>query len=198
MRQDARQQDISPTHDAVDAIVDAWRRERPDLDPSAKHVTGRIVRLASIFQDAFAAAFAPLGLTDGDYGVLATLRRAGTPYRLTPTDLARHRMMTSGGMTAAIDRLERRSLVARRPNPDDRRGSLVELTDDGLRAVEAAMALHADAEQRLVAVLGERERGELEALLRTLLLAVDGQAAATSAHATATTAAASARPTAST
>ena len=77
MRQDARQQDTSHPHDAVDAIVDAWRRERPDLDPSAKHVTGRIVRLASIFQDAFAAAFAPLGLTDGDYGVLATLRRAG-------------------------------------------------------------------------------------------------------------------------
>jgi DNA-binding MarR family transcriptional regulator len=210
MRQDARQQDnfaaADPPHgrgqagerDAVDAIVAAWERERPDLDPSAKHVTGRIVRLASIFQDAFAAAFAPLGITDGDYGVLATLRRAGAPYRLTPTDLARHRMMTSGGMTAAIDRLERRSLVARQPNPDDRRGSLVELTAEGLATVDAAMAVHAATEQALVAALGPSDRVQLEQLLRTVLLAVDGQAAATSAHTTATTAAASSRPSAST
>jgi DNA-binding MarR family transcriptional regulator len=179
MRQDARQQVTSEGADAVDAIVAAWRRERPDLDPTAKHVTGRIVRLASIFQDAFAAAFAPLGITDGDYGVLATLRRAGAPYRLTPTDLAKHRMMTSGGMTAAIDRLERRSLVARSPNPDDRRGSLVELTDAGRTTVDAAMALHAETEQRLVAALGATERHDLERLLRTLLLAVDGPAGAT-------------------
>ena len=117
--------------------------------------------------------FAPLGLNGGDYGVLAALRRAGAPHRLTPTDLARHRMMTSGGMTAAIDRLERKGLVTRLPNPDDRRGSLIELSADGLRRVEEAMALHADVERRLVDALDGAERKELGRLLRKLLLSVD-------------------------
>jgi hypothetical protein len=84
--------------DAVDAIVDEWRRERPDLDPSAKEITGRVSRLASLFQQAYSDAFSPLGLNDGDYGVLAPLLRAGAPHELTPTELAKHRMMTSGGM----------------------------------------------------------------------------------------------------
>src|SRR5687767_12474479 len=90
--------------DAVDAIVEQWRRERPDLDPSAKEITGRIVRLAGLFQQTFSKAFEPLGITDGEFGVLSALRRAGAPFELTPTDLARHRTMTSGGMTAVIDR----------------------------------------------------------------------------------------------
>ena len=161
------------SHDAVDAVVEQWRRERPDLDPSAKEVTGRVVRLASLFQAAYLEAFAPVGLKQGDYGVLVALRRAGEPYRLTPTVLARGRMMTSGGMTPVIDRLERRGLVSRAPNPDDRRGSLVELTDAGREAVDEAMALLADAEQRLVAGLDDAERTELAALLRKLLLTVE-------------------------
>ena len=101
----------------MDVIVEQWRRERPDLDPTAKEITGRIVRLASLFQQAYAATFEPLGLNEGDYGVLAPLRRAGAPNELTPTELAKHRMMTSGGMTAAFDRLERKGLVVARPQP---------------------------------------------------------------------------------
>jgi len=159
--------------DAVDAIVDEWRRERPELDPSAKHITGRIVRLASLFQQSYGDAFAEIGLQNGDYGVLAALRRAGVPFQLTPTDLARHRMMTSGGMTAAIDRLERKGLVARLPNPSDRRGNLVKLTDDGRRIVDAAMNVHADVEHRLVAGLDEHECEALQQLLRKLLTSVD-------------------------
>jgi DNA-binding MarR family transcriptional regulator len=169
VRQDALDQGKDP----VDVIVEQWRRERPDLDPSAKHVTGRVVRLGGLFQDAYARAFAPLGLNDGDYGVLATLRRAGDPFRLTPTDLARQRMMTSGGMTAAIDRLERKGLLRRLPNPADRRGSLVELSDDGRRVVDDAMARHAETEHGLVAALTTPERGQLERLLRKLLLSVE-------------------------
>jgi DNA-binding MarR family transcriptional regulator len=159
--------------DAVDAIVEQWERERPELDPSAKHVTGRIVRLASLFQQAYAQEFEASGLSPGDYGVLVALRRAGEPFRLTPTELARQRMMTSGGMTPVIDRLDRHGLVARRPNPDDRRGSLVELTRAGRRKVDAAMARHADAEQRLVAHLDPGERDQLSGLLRKLLLGVE-------------------------
>jgi DNA-binding MarR family transcriptional regulator len=164
------------TPDAVDAIVEQWRRERPDLDPTAKEVTGRIVRLGGIFQAAYADAFAPMGLNDGDYGVLVALRRRGAPFVLTPTELARRRMMTSGGMTAAIDRLERKGLVRRAPNPADRRGSLVGLTDDGLVAVDAAMARHVEVERDLVAGLSEAERERLRSLLHKLLLAVDGSA----------------------
>lgn len=173
MRQDALQQDNG--EDAVDRIVAQWRRERPDLDPRAKHVTGRVIRLGSLFRAAYADAFAPLGLNDGDYGVLATLRRAGAPHRLTPGDLARQQMMTSGGMTAAVDRLERKGLVTRRANPDDRRGSLVELTGEGLRVVDRAMELQAESEARLVHVLSASERRTLEELLRKLLLDVDPQ-----------------------
>src|SRR5687767_13454154 len=103
MSQDALHQAIAVSEeDAVDAIVEQWRRERPDLDPSAKDLTGRIIRLASLFQQAYSETFEPLGLNDGDYGVLAPLRRAGAPHQLTPTELAKHRMMTSGGMTAAL------------------------------------------------------------------------------------------------
>jgi DNA-binding MarR family transcriptional regulator len=170
MRQDTLRQDNS---DAVDEIVAEWRRERPDLDPAAKHLTGRLLRLASLFQAAYAEAFAPLGLNEGDYGVLAALRRAGAPHRLTPSDLARHQMMTSGGMTAAIDRLERRGLVGRRPNPNDRRGTLVELTDEGRTVVDRAMELQAAVEIRLVQGLRASERRTLEQLLRKLLLSVD-------------------------
>lgn len=156
--------------DAVDAILDQWAAERPDLDASAKGITGRIVRLADLFQQAFREAFEPLGITDGEYGILVALRRAGEPHALTPTELARHRMMTSGGMTAAIDRLERKGLLRRAPNPSDRRGSLVCLTPDGLRTVNAAMELHVAAEQDLVGALTKAERAALERALRTLAL----------------------------
>ena len=161
----------------MDAIVQQWRLERPELDPSAKHITGRIVRLAAHFQQAFAEAYA--GLPDGnainesDFGVLAPLRRAGQPYELTPTELARHRMITSGGMTAAIDRMERKGMITRVPNPADRRGSLVRLTAKGKRAIDAAMEAHAETEHRLVASLSEADAAELQRLLRQLLLATE-------------------------
>jgi DNA-binding MarR family transcriptional regulator len=169
-RQDALQQD---NPDAVDSIVAQWRVERPDLDPSAKEITGRIIRLAAHFQRVYADAFADLGLNESDYGVLAPLRRAGPPYTLTPSELARHRMITSGGMTAALDRLERKGLVERAPNPGDRRGSLVRLTDDGRRVIDEAMARHATAEHQLVGPLSGAECAALEAALRRLLAALE-------------------------
>jgi DNA-binding MarR family transcriptional regulator len=173
------QQDSS-AGDAVDAIVAQWRRERPDLDPSAKHITGRIVRLASLFQHAFEqdkqSAFAEYGLKESDFGVLAPLRRAGEPFELTPTELARHRMITSGGMTAALDRLEQKGLIVRVPNPDDRRGSLVRLTADGRRVIDASMELHAEVEHKLVAPLDEDDARELQRILRQLLLAMESSA----------------------
>jgi DNA-binding MarR family transcriptional regulator len=159
--------------DAVDRIIEQWREVRPDLDPSAKGITGRIIRMSAFFQEAFRAAFEPLGIGEGDYGVLVVLRRSGHPFELTPSELARQRMMTSGGMTAALDRLERRGLLARAPNPADRRGTLIRLTDAGLEVTEDAMARHTEVEHTLVASLSPAERATLIDLLRRLLLDVE-------------------------
>lgn len=159
--------------DAVDRIIQQWRAERPDLDVTAKGVTGRIGRLAAIFERRYREVFAGEGLKEGDYGGLVALRRSGAPYELTPTDLARSQMMTSGGMTAVIDRLAGRRFVERVPNPHDRRGSLVRLTPEGRALVERAMERHVEVERELVAALDKRERDELVRLLRSLLLAVD-------------------------
>jgi DNA-binding MarR family transcriptional regulator len=176
MSQDAFHQDIhDDAPDAVDVIVAEWHRERPDLDPSAKELTGRIIRLTSLFQQAYGETFAPLGLSEGDYGMLAPLRRAGAPYELTPTELAKHKMMTSGGMTAAIDRLERKGFVARLPNPADRRGSLVRLTEAGKDVIDQAMTLHVATEEGLVAPLDAGERIVLRRLLRKLLRDLDAR-----------------------
>jgi DNA-binding MarR family transcriptional regulator len=174
MNQDALYKDTLPT-DAIGRLVAAWRKERPDLDPSAKEITGRIIRLASMFQESYRECFEPLGLNEGDYGVLSPLRRAGAPYELTPTELARHRMMTSGGMTAAIDRLERKGLVERVPNPTDRRGSLVRLTDAGRSVVDEAIGGQVVAESRLVSVLDPDEQAQLRALLHKLLAELEGE-----------------------
>jgi DNA-binding MarR family transcriptional regulator len=160
--------------DAVDAIIDQWRTQRPDLDPSAKHVTGRIVRLGSLFRAAYDDAFEALGIAGVEYGILSALRRAGRPYALTPTGLARNQMMTSGGMTSALDRLERKGLAVRAPNPADRRGTLVALTDAGLEVADEAMRRHSEVEHALIASLTPAQRDGLQSLLRTLLLAVDG------------------------
>jgi len=159
--------------DAVDAIVEQWHRERPDLDPSAKHVTGRLVRLFGTFQAAQREAYKEFGINETDFGILAPLRRAGAPFALTPTELARAQMMTSGGMTAAIDRLERKGLVERVPNPADRRGALVRLTDDGRRVIDTAMEIHCRIEHDMVAALTPKQRDQLADLLRALVLSHD-------------------------
>ena len=175
MSQDALQQDMSS--DGVDAIVEQWLAERPDLDSSAKHITGRIVRLAVLFQAEFervkGGAFNIHGLKETDFGVLSPLRRAGAPFELTPTELARHRMITSGGMTAALDRLEEKGMIVRVPNPNDRRGSLVRLTEHGREVIDASMELHAEVEQKLVASLSAEDKADLQRLLRKLLIATE-------------------------
>lgn len=155
--------------DAVDRIIEQWRLVRPDLDPTAKAVTGRLVRAADVATRRFEAAFAPLGIKRGDYGALSALRRSGEPYELSPAQITKHLMVTSGGMSLMLDRLERAGLVRRRPNPDDRRGVLVALTAGGVRLVDEAMTVHAAAEHELVDGLTARERTQLAALLAKFL-----------------------------
>jgi DNA-binding MarR family transcriptional regulator len=153
----------------VDRIIHQWRVERPDLDPSGKAVTGRIVRAADLIHRRNDAAFAPWGLKGGEYSALSALRRSGAPYELSPSQIGAHLMVTSGGLSLMLDRLERAGLVVRRPHPDDRRSVLVSLTDEGLRSIDGAMTAHAGAEQEIVAGMTAREVTQLARLLAKLL-----------------------------
>jgi DNA-binding MarR family transcriptional regulator len=156
--------------DEIDRIVDQWNRERPDLDVSPTHTLQRITRLSLLQAASFARVFAPYGVSFGEYLVLAALRRAGPPYRMNPTQLFNAVILSSGAMTNRLDRLEGMGLVERQPDPTDRRGRLVALTDRGRGLVDAAVVDHLENEQRLLAALDPGEREQLAKLLRKLLL----------------------------
>lgn len=160
----------SEERDLVDEILDQWKRERPDLDCKPMAVFGRLNRLDRVSKAAIEARLEEHGLSRGEFGVLATLRRGGEPYTLAPTALARWMMLSSAAMTNRVDRLEAAGLVERRPDPGDRRGVLVALTPDGKRVVDAAVADHVENERRLLEPLTAEEEQTLNALLRKLLL----------------------------
>jgi DNA-binding MarR family transcriptional regulator len=164
---------MTPRLDAVDAIVAQWRRERPDLDPSPMSVLGRISRLAALLERELDDVFARYRLAGSDFDVLATLRRSGEPYRLTPTELSRSTMVTTGGMTKRLDRLEASGLIRREADPRDRRGKLIALTDEGRELIDRAVEGHLENEERLLSSLSRSNRRELAELLRVMLLAID-------------------------
>jgi DNA-binding MarR family transcriptional regulator len=147
--------------DAVDKILEQWQRERPDLDASPMGVIGRLSRLSQHIDHAIQTELAPLGITSGEFDVLATLRRAGAPYQLNPTLLYQALMLSSGAMTNRLDRLEQAGYVRRLPDPQDRRGTLVQLTGEGVRLIDRAAEIHIQNEQRLLADLSAEEREKL-------------------------------------
>jgi DNA-binding MarR family transcriptional regulator len=154
--------------DEVDRLVAAWRRERPDLDVRPLEVLSRVTRLARHLDRARRTAFEAHALEPWEFDVLAALRRAGEPYQLSPGSLITQTLVTSGTMTNRIDRLESRGLVERLKDPDDRRGVLVRLTDEGLRRVDAALADLLTHEREILGALTQSEQRELGALLRQL------------------------------
>jgi DNA-binding MarR family transcriptional regulator len=159
----------TPEGDDVDRIVDAWHRERPDLDVEPLHILSRVSRLARRLDLDRVQAFARHQLEGWEFDVLSALRRAGHPYELSPGRLIRQTLVTSGTMTNRVDRLERRGLVSRSPDPSDRRGVIVRLTPTGQQTVDAAMADLLDRERDLLAELSGAERDDLAAMLRRLL-----------------------------
>lgn len=159
--------------DEVDRIVAAWRRERPDLDVAPLGVLSRVTRLARHLDRARRAAFADHDLESWDFDVLSALRRAGSPYQLSPGQLVTQTLVTSGTMTNRIDRLVARGLVERHPDPADRRGVLVRLTRDGLARVDAALADLLERERELLADLDEAEQDVLSGMLRRLVAPFD-------------------------
>jgi DNA-binding MarR family transcriptional regulator len=162
--------------DEVDRLVEAWRRERPDLDVAPMEVLSRVGRLARHLDRGRRAAFAEHGLEPWEFDVLAALRRAGHPYELSPGDLLPRTLVTSGTMTARVDKLAARGLVRRRRDPADRRGVRVRLTDAGRIAVDAALDGLLAHENGLLAALSPTDRTRLAELLRTLVQPFDAAA----------------------
>lgn len=158
--------------DRVARIQAEWRRERPDLDPSPQGVIGRLHRLARILTDELSAVYARFDLTEGDFDVLAALRRSGPPYARAAGELADHTMITSGGLTKRVDRLVARGLVQRRPGPTDARQRIIALTPAGLEAIDAAFTAHMANEHRLVAEIGRADAARLEGVLERWLRAL--------------------------
>ena len=155
--------------DEVDLILTAWGRELPDVDVTPLGSLSRISRLAKHLDRARKDAFAAHQLEVWEFDVLAALRRKGRPYVLSPGDLIRATLSTSGTMTNRVNRLEARGLVIRRPNNDDRRGVLVQLTEEGRNRVQHALADLLAYERRVLGVISPAEREDLAVVLRRLL-----------------------------
>ena len=159
--------------DHVDRILDQWRRERPDLDVTAMGILGRLKRLSTHLSREVEAVLQQNGLSSSSFDVLATLRRSGAPYRLSPGDLLATTMVTSGTMTNRIDQLEKAGLVERVVNPQDRRSVLIALTEKGFALVERTVTEHVVNQNRLVESLPADEKPMLDGLLRRLLAAFE-------------------------
>lgn len=157
------------TTDRVDEILAEWARERPELDTTAMGVVGRLMLVARLADERLSAPLRERGLERGWFDLLAALRRAGRPYELNPKALMEAVMLSSGGMTKRLDSMERAGLIERRPDPADRRGTLVRLTPAGRRAVDRAVQFHVANEDRLLASLGQDEVRALDGMLRKLL-----------------------------
>lgn len=156
--------------DETDGLLDAWQRERPDLDVAPLAVLSRVTRLSRHLDRERRAAFAEHGLEAYEFDVLTALRRAGPPYELTPGQLVRETLVGSGTMTNRLDRLAARGLIERRTDPEDGRGRRIRLTDQGRDHADAAVSDLLERERRLLGGLSERDRGTLATLLRAVLV----------------------------
>jgi DNA-binding MarR family transcriptional regulator len=161
--------------DRAGQAVEQWNRERPDLDVSSMLLLGRLGEAALVIaRERLNPLFAEYGLQPGEFDVLATLRRSGAPYALTPTALYDAAMMSSGGMTNRVDRLQQAGWVERRPNPEDGRGTLVALTKAGFALIDEVVGAHVANQRAVLSVLTQTEQRQLAKLLGKL---IEGQRA---------------------
>ncbi len=156
------------TGDHVDSILEEWRHQRPDLDPSPMGIFGRITRVFGLAHRRLELLLARYDLTPAAFDVLANLRRAGPPYRRTPSELASSSMLTSGGMTGRLDRLEQQGLIDRVPAPNDRRVMYAQLTAEGLELIDGVVSAHLGQEEEMLAALSGRQRQGLASALAAL------------------------------
>jgi DNA-binding MarR family transcriptional regulator len=162
-----------PEYDEVDRIVDAWTRERPDLDFAPLQVLSRVGRLSRHLERARRLAFAASDLESWEFDVLSALRRAGAPYQLSPKALLQQTLVSSGTMTNRIDRLVERRLVERKMDPNDGRGILVVMTALGQERADSAIATLLVSEGELLDALSVADQERLAVLLRKLSLDFD-------------------------
>lgn len=161
---------VVPPADYVEGLVTDWRAERPDLDVKPLEVVYRVFRLAAKLRAEVERGFSGTGVSSADFAVLANLRRAGAPYRLSQRQLMDRLNLTSGTVSVRIDRLADSGLVCRQPDPQDRRGVLVSLTEAGEELFDALAPRHLANEARLVAALAPAEQAELARLLQIVLV----------------------------
>ena len=159
--------------DTTDRLLSGWDSARPELEVGALQVTARLARIGPHLARRQEAIFGRFGLNRGEVGALSALRIAGPPHRLSPTQLGRGLMLSSAGVTSRIDRLEARGLVRRLPDPHDRRGVIVELTDEGVAIVDAAVAANSASDRQLLERLEPDELVTLERLLRKILAGLE-------------------------
>lgn len=160
--------------DHIDKIAEQWQRERPDLDVTPMALIGRLQRVSMHLTSGMRENFTKYDLNGASFDVLATLRRSGAPYALSPGDLMASAMITSGTMTNRIDQLEKRGLVERLPNPEDGRGFLVSLTEKGFALVDGVVTSHVEKQASLTASLSDDERAALNGLLTKFLGSFEG------------------------
>ncbi|MFC7495175.1 MULTISPECIES: MarR family winged helix-turn-helix transcriptional regulator [unclassified Nocardioides] len=162
-----------PGLDHVGRIMAQWASERPDLDVSPQGIIGRLHRLAAHLTEELVAVYGRYGLGEGEFDVLATLRRSGTPYELTPGELAAQTMVSSGAVTKRVDRCAEQGWVTRRVSDNDARGRVVALTGAGRAVIDEAFTAHMANEHRLVGALDQMERARLAHLLEKWGRALD-------------------------
>jgi len=161
------------TDDFVDDVLGSWRSTSPSIDTAPLEITGRLSRIGPLLGRRQEGVFSRFGVNRGEVGALSALRVAGPPHRLSPTRLGRGLMLSSAGVTSRIDRLERRGLVRRLPDPDDRRGVIVELTDEGAKVVDEAVRAVAESDRQLLERLDADEMTQLQVLLKKLLAGLE-------------------------
>jgi DNA-binding MarR family transcriptional regulator len=153
----------------IDALVQQWADQRPDIDRDAMALLARLTRAAELVNARTDRLARDYGVNRGDGDVMFALRRSGEPFRLSPTSLARALLMTTGTMTGRLDRLEKRGFIVRVPSTHDRRSLDVELTPEGKRLVDEAVTTHAAGQQEVVSALSSTDRADLDRVTRKLI-----------------------------
>ncbi len=166
---------MTPTKDPVDLIKEQWKLERPELSTNAMETLGRLKRCSVLYQPFLESVFKKFDLSTWEFDVLASLRRSGKPYRLSPTELFSSLMVTSGTMTNRLKNLEKRKLIKRVLNPNDARSNWVALTPGGLKMVDKALVAHVDNMENLLTPLTDEERDVLNRSLKKLLFVFENQ-----------------------
>ncbi|MBP5978946.1 MAG: MarR family transcriptional regulator [Halomonas sp.] len=161
--------------DHVDRILAQWQQECPDLNVAPMGTLGRIKRLHQSLMRCMEQTWAEYGLNDSSFDVLATLRREGPPYALSPSDLMASTMVTSGTMTHRLQQLEKAELIERVKNPADGRGFLISLSEKGFALIDEAIAAHVETQAQLVTALTDKQLAQLDDLLKQFLKGVEGE-----------------------